>query len=117
MSGLRPWDPPRILEAVLSWALTILVAYISESLAARGRLSERTMLMVNLTAGTLNLLLPMVWIWRSNVHPTGGIIYMLQSVILWMKLISYAHANRDLRTQMRNQVGACVKQSDYFSCI
>ena len=111
MSGVRPWDPPRMLEAVLSWALTILVAYIAESLAARGRLSERTMLMFNLTAGTLNLLLPMVWIWRSNVHPTGGIIYMLQSVILWMKLISYAHANRDLRTQMRNQVGGCVKRS------
>jgi uncharacterized membrane protein len=30
-------------------------------------------------------------------------IYLLQSVIIWMKLVSYAHADRDLRNAMRAQ--------------
>ena len=59
------------------------------------------MLFANVVAGTVNIVLPTLWVWNSQAHPGACMTYLFQSVILWMKLISYAHANRDLRKAKR----------------
>lgn len=87
--------------SILSWAASILVSHFLEKLAVRGAISETGMLVANFAAGILNIVLPIAWVWRSQAHPGACMVYLFQSVILWMKLISYAHANRDLRTVWR----------------
>lgn len=54
-------------------------------------------LLVNFLLGTANLLLPCLWVWNSASHPVVNMMYLFQSVIIWLKLISYSHANKDLR--------------------
>lgn len=73
-----------------------------EILAVKGYLKDESLILfINTTVATLNLLLPCIWVWCSRSHPLGCMIYLFNSVILWMKLISYAHANRDLRNILK----------------
>ena len=97
------WVPAHAVEALLSWAVSILVAYWTERLAARGQISEAVVVFANVTACTLNLVVPILWVWFSHTPPMGAMVYLFQSVIIWMKLVSYAHANRDLRNALRTQ--------------
>jgi diacylglycerol O-acyltransferase-1 len=40
-------------------------------------------------------------VWFGNASPGANMLYLLQAVVVWMKLISYAHANRGLRRSSR----------------
>jgi hypothetical protein len=95
----QQWETPQVIPALLSWIASIFLAYFIEILAVKGFLRWNLGLMIiNFTVGILNLLLPCLWVWFGKSHPLGAMIYLFQSVIIWMKLISYAHANRDLRS-------------------
>lgn len=45
-----------------------------------------------------------MWVWRSNSHSGLSMAYLMESVIIWMKLISYVHCNRDVRIAHKNSV-------------
>jgi hypothetical protein len=89
-------------KAIATWFLSILLNYTLEKIASKvPNLSERFMLGCNFLVGTFNIVLPCYWVWTSKAHPGANLLYMFQSVIIWMKLISYAHANKDLRIASR----------------
>lgn len=59
--------------------------------------SEKSILFINVVNGAFNLFFPCYWVWASSSNPLYKMIYLFNSVILFMKTVSYAHANRDLR--------------------
>ena len=59
--------------------------------------SEDTLLIVNFVNGVISLVFPCLWAWKSGSNPLFTMIYLFNSVILFMKVVSYSHANRDLR--------------------
>ena len=63
--------------------------------------SEPLILFVNFVNGAFNLCFPCYWVWASSSNPIFKMIYLFNSVILFMKIVSYAHANRDLRKVYR----------------
>ena len=95
------WALSKPGQSIIQWCVSILTSFLLESLALRGLISERWMLVLNVIVGTCNILLPTLWVWNSQAHPGACMTYLFQSVILWMKLVSYAHANRDLRKAKR----------------
>lgn len=96
------WSSPKSFQAIVSWAISILISFIVEKIAASDGLPEKTILIVNTIICTLNIILPCIWVlYYSKSHPGSCMIYLFQSVIIWMKLISYHHCNRDLRKTLR----------------
>lgn len=88
-------------KAVATWFISILMNFSLEKYASKNYVDERLMLMLNYMIGTFNIVIPCYFVWTSKAHPTANLIYLLESVIIWMKLISYAHANKDLRVASR----------------
>lgn len=96
------WTSPKSLQAVVSWAISILTSFLMEKIAASDGLPERTILIINTIICSLNVILPCIWVlYYSKSHPGSCMIYLFQSVIIWMKLISYHHCNRDLRKTLK----------------
>jgi len=96
------WTSPKSFQAAISWAISILISYLIEKVAAADGLSEQTIMIVNTFICALNIILPCVWVlYYSKSHPGSCMIYLFQSVIIWMKLISYHHCNRDLRKTLK----------------
>ena len=92
-----------VLLCLGSWAASILSSLLIEKLAARRILNiEAIIFAINFLLSTCNASLPCLWVWYYGSSPILSMIYLLQSVIIWMKLLSYAHTNRDLRL-IRNQ--------------
>jgi diacylglycerol O-acyltransferase-1 len=98
------WAAPQPILAASSWLLSILISFIVESLAARRTLPEAVITGINvIVVGVLNCLLPCLWVLTSRSDPMASMLYLSQAVVLWMKLISYAHVNSDLRKLSRIQ--------------
>ena len=98
-------------QGLLSWLLSIVLCYAVEKVASRGGLSDRVVLLLQDLLGICNIVLPTLWVWTSKAHPSSSMIFLFQSVIIWMKLISYAHVNRDLRRTARYQKEELKKSS------
>lgn len=52
----------------------------------------------------------MVTVWVTEGSPVFGFAYLFTAVILWLKLISYAHCNRDLRLAWRERALAAKEK-------
>jgi diacylglycerol O-acyltransferase-1 len=74
-----------------------LVALATETLAAKGIVKDRLALNIQVCNCTLALLIPTFGVYFSTLHPLAGMLFLGEAVVLWLKLVSYAHANRDLR--------------------
>ena len=55
---------------------------------------------------TLCISIAVAIVWLTEGSPVFGFAYLFTAVILWLKLVSYAHANRDLRLAWRALAGA-----------
>lgn len=89
------------------WVASVLANLAKERVAARLGVAERPLLYLNFALGTLVVALPVYWVWTSAVaSPSANMLYLFQSVILWMKLVSYSHANKDLRVAHRQALAA-----------
>ncbi|CAM9219911.1 unnamed protein product, partial [Ectocarpus fasciculatus] len=87
-----------VVLCLLSWMASIMVSLAVEKLAARRMLGSETVIFcINFVLSTCNATLPCLWVWYYSSNPVLSMIYLMQSVIIWMKLLSYAHTNRDLR--------------------
>lgn len=83
---------------LISWFFTLFTTYaIEKVIVMNGITSERATLALNFINGGFNLLFPCFWAWKSGSNPIFTMVYLFNSVILFMKIVSYSHANRDLR--------------------
>jgi hypothetical protein len=88
------WSVPQPFLVILSWSLILLIVYFIEILAQKRYLSDRATLIIQILISAMNLIGSCCWVWFSRCHPVWGILYLIESVILWMKMISYVHCNR-----------------------
>lgn len=95
-SQSSPWSAPQPFYALASWGLLLWIVLGIEILAQKGYLSDRATLVIQSLISMTSVIGSCCWVWFSNCHPTWGILYLLESVIIWMKLISYVHCNRSL---------------------
>ncbi|GAU34799.1 hypothetical protein TSUD_206030 [Trifolium subterraneum] len=113
--SLRDWP---LFMCCLSLAIFPLAAFIVEKLAQQKRISEPIVVLLHIIITTTAILYPVFVILRFtvtmlpsitgrlSVSPLGswsdsafvsGVTLMLLACIVWLKLISYAHTNYDLR--------------------
>ena len=90
-------DVPRPLLVLSSWVVIVGVTYGIEKMAQFGQLSDRFTMIIQGVLSMMNITGSALWVWYSNSHSALSMLYLLQSVIIWMKMISYAHCNRDVR--------------------
>lgn len=88
-------------KAMFTWVISLVLQFVLEKYTSTHYVSERLVLICNFILGTFNIVVPCYWVWTSKAHPGANLVYLFQSVIIWMKLISYAHANKDLRVLSR----------------
>ena len=87
-----------MFQTLTSWILTLFCTYAIEKVIILYSIkSERVTLTLNFINGLTNLIFPCFWAWKSGSNPLFTMVYLFNSVILFMKIVSYAHANRDLR--------------------
>ena len=90
-------DISQLVLVLASWAVPVALTYFVEKLAQHFPLSNRLVMIIQGVLSLTNIVGCALWVWHSNSHSALSMLYLLQSVIIWMKMISYAHCNRDLR--------------------
>ncbi len=76
-------------------------------LAARmGRQTEALLLALNAANLTLTLAVPCAVVELTRAEAVPGFVVTIFTVVLWMKLVSFAHCNYDLRRAPRAGQGA-----------
>jgi diacylglycerol O-acyltransferase 1 len=106
------WDVPRPLLVLLSWVVIVGMTYGIEKLAQNGKLSDRVTMVIQGALSTVNIIASALWVWHSNSHSGLSMLYLLQSVVIWMKMISYAHCNRDVRIAHKHNTSGHRQESD-----
>jgi diacylglycerol O-acyltransferase 1 len=86
--------------ALLGWVCSVCIAFATEALAARGLADASVVHGVNVVMCLVNILLPIYSVWTSTTNSGLAMIYLLGSVVLWLKLTSYAHVNSDYRKKL-----------------
>ncbi|KAK7303976.1 hypothetical protein RJT34_14928 [Clitoria ternatea] len=92
--SLRDWP---LFMCCLSLAIFPLAAFIVERLAQQKCISEPVVVLLHLIITTVELLYPVSVILRCDSAFVSGVTLMLLTCITWLKLVSYAHTNYDLR--------------------
>ncbi|XP_045811911.1 diacylglycerol O-acyltransferase 1A isoform X2 [Trifolium pratense] len=92
--SLRDWP---LFMCCLSLAIFPLAAFVVEKLAQQKRISEPIVVLLHIIITTTAILYPIFVILRSDSAFVSGVTLMLLACIVWLKLISYAHTNYDLR--------------------
>lgn len=65
--------------------------------AKMGRSTEWLLFSLNVVNVLCTLLVPSAVVELTHAEPVPGFFVVMCTVILWMKLVSYAHCNYDLR--------------------
>jgi len=97
---------------LFSWLLTVVMSYLIEAAVVRGYIRGRVATVHHVITGAYNLIFPVVWVTVSKSHPGYCMLYLLQSTILWMKLISYAHVNREMRIIKALELEKCDSEGN-----
>jgi diacylglycerol O-acyltransferase-1 len=88
---------PKPVLAFISWCLIAVVSYYIEKLTYKKIISERFYLIIMFLWVSIICVMPCVFVWQSTENSGLCMIYLMQSMIIAMKLISYSHVNRDYR--------------------
>jgi len=89
-------DVPLVAGLLLLNAF-VLIAYGVELCTSRNVVSEWFGILIHVINCNAALFLPMWIVWYKIEAPPNASLLMMCSTILWMKLISYVHANADYR--------------------
>ncbi|XP_014498572.1 diacylglycerol O-acyltransferase 1C [Vigna radiata var. radiata] len=92
--SLRDWP---LFMCCLSLNIFPLAAFIVERLAQQKYISERVVVLLHLVISTVELSYPVLVILRCDSAFVSGVTLMLFTCIVWLKLVSYAHTNYDMR--------------------
>ncbi|KAL2457199.1 Diacylglycerol O-acyltransferase 1 [Abeliophyllum distichum] len=92
--SLRDWP---LLMCCLSLPIFPLAAFLVEKLVQQRHVSERVAVFLHVVITTAEILYPVLVILRCDSAVQSGVILMLFTCIVWLKLVSYAHSNYDIR--------------------
>ncbi|XP_021276273.1 diacylglycerol O-acyltransferase 1 isoform X2 [Herrania umbratica] len=74
-----------------------LAAFVVEKLVQRNYISEPVVVFLHAIISTIAVLYPVIVILRCDSAFLSGVALMLFACIVWLKLVSYAHTNNDMR--------------------
>ncbi|KAF1887533.1 hypothetical protein Lal_00040587 [Lupinus albus] len=95
LTSFRDWP---LLMCCLTLAIFFpLAAFFVEKLAQRKYISETVVVLLHIIITTATLLYPVLVILRCDSVFIFGVALMQFACTVWMKLVSYAHTNYDLR--------------------
>ncbi|CAN4084791.1 unnamed protein product [Withania somnifera] len=109
--SLRDWP---LLMCCLSLQLLPLTAFLVEKMAQKRRLTERVVVILHIIITTAAVLYPVLVILKCDSAFLSGVILMLVACIVWMKLVSYAHTNHDMR-QLAKSMDKVETSDAYYS--
>ncbi|KAK9075744.1 hypothetical protein SSX86_004073 [Deinandra increscens subsp. villosa] len=92
--SLRDWP---LLMCCLSLPIFPLAAYIVEKFAWAKRISDSAVITLHITITTIAILYPVFMILRFDSAVLSGVTLMLFACVNWLKLVSFVHANYDMR--------------------
>ncbi|CAN6457044.1 unnamed protein product [Victoria cruziana] len=78
-----------------------LCAFLVEKLVQHKLISEPVVVLLHIAMTTTVIIYPVFVILRSDSAVLSGIALMMCAIIVWLKLVSYAHTNYDIRTLTR----------------
>lgn len=85
------------VSGMLLLNIFVIFAYGIELSLSSGLFNEAFGMTMHVLNTNASILIPMWIVWSIIESPLNGVILMMSSVILWMKLISYVHSNKDYR--------------------
>ncbi|OMO67255.1 Membrane bound O-acyl transferase, MBOAT [Corchorus capsularis] len=74
-----------------------LAAFVVEKLVQQNQISEPVVVLLHVIISTSAVLYPVIVILRCDSAFLSGVALMLFACIVWLKLVSYAHTNHDMR--------------------
>ncbi|XP_078432025.1 membrane bound O-acyl transferase (MBOAT) family protein [Wolffia australiana] len=92
--SLRDWP---LLMCCLTLPLLPMGSFLVEKLAWRKFIAKPLTILLQLLISTASILWPAFMILRCDSSVLSGLTLMLLGCVLWLKLVSYAHTNYDLR--------------------
>ncbi|KMS96848.1 hypothetical protein BVRB_8g199240 [Beta vulgaris subsp. vulgaris] len=92
--SLRDWP---LFMCCLSLPVFPLAAFFVEKLAQRRRISDPVVVLLHILIATITILYPVFVILRCDSAVLFGVTLMLFACTMWLKLVSYAHTNYDMR--------------------
>lgn len=92
--SLRDWP---LLMCCSSLLIFPLAAFIIEKLVQQKYISEPVVVTLHIIITTAAVLIPVYVILRCDSAVQSGVILMIFACIVWLKLVSYAHTNYDMR--------------------
>ncbi|GAB2291848.1 hypothetical protein Dimus_026098 [Dionaea muscipula] len=92
--SLRDWP---LLMCCLTLPIFSLAAFLVEKLAQQRHLSEAVIVSLHVVITTTSVFYPVYVILRCESAVLNGVALMLLACIVWLKLVSYAHTNYDMR--------------------
>lgn len=96
------------LACFVLMVVSAFVAYAVEAMAVRNAVSTRESHVLLLHSANVLVLIcfPMATVWIMKPDPAHGTFTLFCVIVLWLKLISYFHVNRDQRMAARESAGA-----------
>lgn len=113
--SLRDWP---LLMCCLTLPIFPLTAYIVEKLAWQKRISDPVVITLHILTTTTAILYPVFMILRFDSVVLSGVSLMLCACINWLKLVSFVHANYDMRSIVKStakeEAEAMSSDGEYF---
>ncbi|KAH9619151.1 hypothetical protein KSS87_015293 [Heliosperma pusillum] len=92
--SLRDWP---LFMCGLTLPVFPLTAFLIEKLAQRRRISDPVVVLLHTLNAGISILYPVFVILRCDSAVLFGVALMLFACTMWLKLVSYAHTNYDMR--------------------
>ncbi|CAN4094500.1 unnamed protein product [Withania somnifera] len=99
-TSVRDWP---LLMCCLSLPIFPLTAFLVEKLAQKRYITEHVLVTLHIIITTASVLYPVLVILRFDSAFLSGVTLMMFACIVWMKLVSYAHTNYDMRQLAKSE--------------
>jgi diacylglycerol O-acyltransferase-1 len=96
----------------------VIFAYLIEFGTSRKVWNEMLGISLHVVNTNVALFLPMMIVWDHIESPVNGAVLLMTASVLWMKLISYVHANADYRRfpeRNNENITAFIQNTDGYS--
>lgn len=98
-----PWQNFPFVSGFLLLGLFLAVTLGIEKLLSQDKVGERLGMSLHYLNAVLTLAVPLWIVWHLVDEPAIGAVLLLNATIVWMKIISYLHANEDYRLSRKNK--------------